>query len=69
MDIYRKDYNPYSFNFDCFMEGEESFIEEYKKLLIHLRYKHDETVLQDAVTLYRGWHDARMAKLPEKTSI
>ena len=69
MDIYRKDYNPYSFNFDCFMEGEESFIKEYKKLLIHLRYKHDETVLQDAVTLYRGWHDARMAKLPEKTSI
>jgi hypothetical protein len=69
MDIFRKDYKPYSFNHDCFIEGEESFIEEYKKLLIHLRYKHDETVLQDAVTLYRGWHDARMAKLPEKTSI
>lgn len=69
MDVFRKDYKPYSFNHDCFIEGEESFIEEYKKLLIHLRYKHDETVLQDAVTLYRGWHTARMAKLPEKSSI
>jgi hypothetical protein len=62
---YKKNFHPYSFNHDCFIEGEESFMEEYKRLLTHLNYTLDEDVLTNAMTLYRGWYSARMIKLPK----
>ena len=62
---YKKNFHPYSFNHDCFIEGEESFLEEYKRLLTHLNYTLDEDVLTNAMTLYRGWCSARMIKIPK----
>ena len=62
---YKKNFYPYSFNHDCFIEGEESFMEEYKRLLTHLNYTLDEDVLTNAMTLYRGWCSARMIKIPK----
>jgi len=38
-------------------------------LLTHLNYTLDEDVLTNAMTLYRGWHSARMTILPKKTYI
>ena len=69
IEKYKKNFNPYVVNHDCFLEGEESFLSEYKQLLTHLNYPHDENILNDALTLYRGWHSARMPILPKKTSI
>ena len=54
IEKYKKNFNPYVVNHDCFLEGEESFLSEYKQLLTHLNYPHDENILNDALTLYRG---------------
>lgn len=56
-------FNPYSINFDPFLEGEESFLEEYKKLLTHLKYEINEDILEQALILYRGWRSARKATM------
>lgn len=66
---YKKNFKPYVINHDCFLEGEETFIHEYKRLLTHLNYTLDKDVLTNAMTLYRGWHSARMTILPKKTYI
>ena len=62
---YKTNFNPYSINHDCFLEGEETFMHEYKRLLTHLNYTLDEDVLTNAMTLYRGWYSARMIKIPK----
>ena len=56
-------FNPYSINFDPFLEGEESFLDEYKKLLTHLKYEINDDILEQALILYRGWRSARKATM------
>lgn len=56
-------FNPYSINFDPFFEGEESFLDEYKKLLTHLKYEINDDILEQALILYRGWISARKATM------
>ena len=36
-----------------------TFIEEYKKLLVHLDYQVTEEIVADALVLYTDWYIAR----------
>jgi len=48
--------NPYLINFDNFIISEQTFIDEYTKLCRYLNLPYN---INDALTLYRSWRQAR----------
>jgi len=59
VEQFDRDYDPYMINIDNFVQGEEKFLAEYRKLLTHLKYHIDNDTINSALSLYRNWYKAR----------